>query len=630
MGSSIGVAEADDGVKTGAKAGDAGQAVGRAMAAASSAVTPESCVEPPTKPDPGPRSEAGTKSEAGMKPDAGTKPGAPASADANPKADSKHNVKAAAGTNSKATAEVSVELDANAEAAAKAKYCAKLKKKETVVTNAALGFTAGGSFAVDALQAVGQVVLKKATRAAWGELKSRLERLADCEHTTTLAATCKALDSARIEDILVSPKFLLDALVADLVAVVDLRMNQPPTGGAIGLAALAVSASAVIPTPSAVSSSASAETARATAVIARVVSTWKHGRLEGVLAEIKAAIYAALRSQAGEACPSPSPPAAVFWLVAECLGQANVISERANTAGTLYPTCAFDDYLATCDFAGDRDATRNEVRQVAELAAGLFSNDPKFVAPTSIQFFFEWSKLADPGDAAMLDGIEALFLGVVERDWIRAVHGMGAMADVFNAASCSDQKACPRVAKGLLQLMGAVGQFAETYQDASTKSDPAVAAAARQKVIEDLVTSMVDRTDREHGAVVSVGGSLGLFGGQRYNDNGSVWAFPVRLTLGAGLQTYWWKTWGLHVSAEAFDLGQYVTYSKGDLNVDAPDLKSVIVAGGSLGVWFANRETPLFAALHGSVSPFVRTSDGKLTYELGVMLGIYVPLLDFN
>jgi hypothetical protein len=124
-------------------------------------------------------------------------------------------------------------------------------------------------------------------------------------------------------------------------------------------------------------------------------------------------------------------------------------------------------------------------------------------------------------------------------DWIRAVHGMGAVADVINAASCSDPKACPRIAKGFLQLMGAVGQFAETYQDANGKTDPAVAAAARQKVIEDLVTSMVDRTDREHGAVISVGGSLGLFGGQRYNDNGSLWAFPVRLTLGAGLPAWY-------------------------------------------------------------------------------------------
>lgn len=506
----------------------------------------------------------------------------------------------------------------------------KLKMKETVVTNATLGFTAGGSFAVDALQAVGQVVLKKATRGAWGELKSRLERLADCEHTKTLAGTCKALDSARIEDILVSPKFLLDAVVADLMAVVGLRTSQPSTTSVIGLAALAASSSAIIPTPSAVSSSSNVEIPSPRELIARVVSTGKHGRLEGVLAETKAVVYAELRTWAGEICPSQSPADAVFWLVAKCLGTAKVDNTRANTAGTLYPSCAFDDYLKTCDFAGDRNATTNEVRRVAELAAGLFSNDSKLIAPTSVQFFFEWGKLAVPGDAAMLDGLEALFLGIVERDWIRAVHGMGAVADVINAASCSDPKACPRIAKGFLQLMGAVGQFAETYQDANGKTDPAVAAAARQKVIEDLVTSMVDRTDREHGAVISVGGSLGLFGGQRYNDNGSLWAFPVRLTLGAGLQTYWWKTWGLHASVEAFDLGQYVTYSKGDLNVDAPDLKSVIVAGGSLGVWFANRETPVFAALHGSVSPFVRTSDGKLTYELGVMLGIYVPLLDFN
>lgn len=73
-----------------------------------------------------------------------------------------------------------------------------------------------------------------------------------------------------------------------------------------------------------------------------------------------------------------------------------------------------------------------------------------------------------------------------------------------------------------------------------------------------------------------------------------------------------------------------MTCSSNDLEVAAPDIRSSLIVGATIGGWFRNRETPIFVAVHGSISPFVRTTEGKMTYEAGVLFGIYVPLLDFN
>jgi hypothetical protein len=48
-----------------------------------------------------------------------------------------------------------------------------------------------------------------------------------------------------------------------------------------------------------------------------------------------------------------------------------------------------------------------------------------------------------------------------------------------------------------------------------------------------------------------------------------------------------------------------------------------------LGGWLALRETPFYLGVHGSIAPF-NQADGNQTFEVGLVTGIYVPLLDFN
>jgi hypothetical protein len=194
-----------------------------------------------------------------------------------------------------------------------------------------------------------------------------------------------------------------------------------------------------------------------------------------------------------------------------------------------------------------------------------------------------------------------------------------------NAAWYDDEKT-------VLQVMAGVGNYALTFSPQSSQ-DPGAAAAAREKIIEELVDRMVNRTDRTGGAVVSLGGALGAFGGPRFAQTDKLHvdlAFPLQLTLGVGLQTYGKGTGGFHAMLSAFDLGQYVNMNdSGALQVGTPSVESSIGFGLTLGGWVALRETPLYIGAQGSVSPFNQAS-GSPTFQAGIVSGIYVPLLDFN
>jgi hypothetical protein len=443
----------------------------------------------------------------------------------------------------------------------------------------------------DVLQAVGQAVLKKAVRAGWAELSSKLSELAGCSaQPPKLPSTCDVLGQARIEDLIASPRILLNAFVTDLLRTLSAQVKSLQADIGVAVAGLAAGWVAVGPD-----------------AITRHVEPWLKAQLSAHAADV--------------ACPS-SKAAAVAWVLGECY----VNSTSQQPIGDLI-NCKLDERLQRCTFD---DQGKTEVRQVAEIAITTIkaiNDNPKGLPELEVQLFFEWSKLADDAHKALLDHLETIFLGLIEHDWTRIVVGIGQIAADVNTKDCDEDKHACTIGMKLVRIVGAIGQFAETYTSTSKTTDP---GAAREKVIEDLLTSLVDRSERDHGAVVSLGGALGLLGGARFNASGSEFALPARLTLGLGLQTYGSGTSGFHLSLDAFDLGQYVTYSQSSLDVASPDVRSVIVAGATVGFWFHNRETPLFVAVHGSVSPFVRSTDGKPTYELGAMFGVYVPLLDFN
>jgi hypothetical protein len=426
-------------------------------------------------------------------------------------------------------------------------------------------FTSTGS---DVLQAVGQVVLRKAVRAGWTELSSKLLELAGCDEVpVTLRGTCDVLGKARIEDLIASPRTLLDAFSADVLVALQPHLDRlAPTvrNSVVGLAA-----------------------------------AWKMVGTGSVAQKMRPWLKEQLRVSAGQlSCPSDEA-AAVAWTLGECYADGTTTDPMADLT-----SCAAEKLVDTCTFAADATANataRKEVVSVAELGIVTIdgfasSSDVNANRAHIIQLFFEWTKLADAKDKDLLASLEQIFLGFGGQDWTRAVVGLGRVADVINTKGCDQDANRCTIEMKLVRIVGAVGQFAATY---SNKIDP---SAAREKVIEDLVTSFVARSERDHGAVISLGGALALFGGARLNDSGYQVGMPVRLTLGLGFQTYSAKERGLHASFDVFDLGQYVSYSQNTLDVGSPDIKSSIIAGATLGYWFTGRETPTFiSSRHGSL-----------------------------
>jgi hypothetical protein len=238
-----------------------------------------------------------------------------------------------------------------------------------------------------------------------------------------------------------------------------------------------------------------------------------------------------------------------------------------------------------------------------------------------------------------LNAMQDLILGLVQRDWVRAVSGASRSATLaigrtseckppdpetkVDEADCAERK---EDELKLLALLGAIGNYAMTYKT----DDPEQAQADREQIMHELVDRMVSRTSQQRGAKFSLGGSLGLLGGVRTDfDAGAQAAFPLQLGLGLGLQSYGRGEGGFHLMTTFLDIGQYVTIDNDDLEVGDPDVESAVTLGLTVGGWLWNREVPLYIGAYGGISPFVRAA-GDPTYQFGVVTGFYAPLLDFN
>lgn len=446
------------------------------------------------------------------------------------------------------------------------------------------GYTAG-SVGADVVQAAAQVVARKAKRAAWGILRDKLIGALHCDHATTpMAQTCAVVKTIDIKELISSPRTLLDAAVADLLAIAKAKLPTLTT--------------------------TSAE------LIDDVIVGWKQGRVDGVLALLRDRIQDELRATIGPSCPASDLRKQALWVVAACV---------IEVGSADFTTCDLQKYVDACDLGGgDADivAQANMARRRLSVLGGRALGKDS-AALVELAF----TMLVDTADQEKFAGIKDAVLGLVDHDWIKVTHGFVSVIARLAATPCPAGATCAALPDHkLFRLLAAVGQYADTYKS----KDGDGGAEARAKVIEDLLETMVSRTDRDRGAVVSLGGSLALMGGVRFHGDAYQAAWPVRLPLGLALQTYGAGKRGFHLTIDVLDVGEYVTYDSNDLDVAAPDLKSSVIVGGSIGMWFLDRETPMFVAARGAVSPFVRDTSGKRTYEAGVSFGVYVPLLDLN
>lgn len=317
-----------------------------------------------------------------------------------------------------------------------------------------------------------------------------------------------------------------------------------------------------------------------------------------------------------------------FWVSGMCMIEVQM--------PTAFGTCDADGWASQCT----EPVTTTRILQLVPLVSRLFTK------PAFSDYVDLVTSAADIGVDELpdltedrrkeahdyVDATKAVLCGLGHKDWIETTSGAVRVLRIVleSEKACSkgpEDATCEESqrAEKLFTLLAAVGNYAETFTTAAKDT-----GAAREKILQDLVDRMVNRSHRDSGWVVSAGGNLALFGGARTDfATGAQVAFPVQLGLGLGVQSYTPGGYGFHAMATALDLGQYVSFSGSSLKVAPPALESSVTLGLSLGAWLGLRETPYYLGVYGGVSPFVKVQD-RPTFQVGLVTGLYVPLLDFN
>jgi hypothetical protein len=483
---------------------------------------------------------------------------------------------------------------------ANAKACVKAQLVGQTAAPAAVG--------AEIVRSIAQVVVTKAQAAGWQLLVSELKKKAQCgEAGTKFPRTCKVLGSLSIKDLVSSPDVLVSAVVTDLLKDIDspvLAALGDKAGGNVAALALVDAATA-----------------------------WAQSHDRGLAKAMERAVKNYIRNNAVGSCSSAKTvPEKYAYVVGMCLLQQ---------AGSGLSKC---DTSALIDECSARDAdTAAKLGRLWDLTLTAFDTVNKAQPIDWVNLAFalgrEQLDTTNHGQAAdaYFDGSKDLASGLATKDWVMATSGavqvLATLETGLDAKEASN-KAAYKAAIDLVKVLAAIGNYALTF-DTKANPDPAAAATAREKIITELVDRFVSRSERD-GVVVSLGGTLGLVAGARVGrQDGKAkgeFASPVQLTLGVGLQTYSKPTddGGFHMMFSALDLGNYVSMNgSGALTVDTPELKSALAPGLALGYWFTLRETPLHLAAQASYAPF-HGADGNPTFQAGLTLGIYVPLVDFN
>jgi hypothetical protein len=473
-----------------------------------------------------------------------------------------------------------------------------------------------GSFHEELVQTVGQVVVERATRAAFRLIEGTIRDAAGCDaedSTARLDNICKVLDSTELIDVIASPQMFLEA------AVLDWMVHLSRVLGEVDDAAFA----------------------DLTGVLEVLASQYEYRSAEGVGSVFGREFQQSIED-AGAGVPADFGDC-VYRTVGQCAVQAS-------TADQIQECDVEEQFAQCCDLHQIEvpDDLQRDLEALLYLAMDVFPSGSKFGSnydpgdPTAaIQLWFALNKLGqDETDTQyrLLDSLEQLVVGLVEEDWLAASSGavqtiavLGKHIDAMEVGD--DERPDLGLDPRLYELLAAMGQYSATY---GSDQDAAAQAEARKQVIHELADRMVNRSTRTDGAVLSLGGGFGAGFGLNTtyaSKDSQQFAFPVHLTLGVGLQTYHSGLklpGGFHVMLSAFDLGKCVVFESDDLQVEEPDFKSIIAPGLTFGGWIALRETPLYLGPHYSILPFTQDEDGRTVHQFMFTVGIYVPLFDFN
>nr|HEX4316026.1 hypothetical protein [Kofleriaceae bacterium] len=460
------------------------------------------------------------------------------------------------------------------------------------------------------LQTIGQVVVDRAVANAWQLLSSRLEDAAGCSDAATkFPAVCKVLETSDLQNLISSPTILLEAAEKDLLAILRSEL------GGISVTPLNLPSGAVVDVQQ---------------IAMGVLDAWVGGGKAAALTYLRAqwlAIIQQITVDYDVACADTDTLCKALVAAGNCLVNNNTLSKDIATCAMMAAP------------AGNIDANAVAVQQLATvIEQAVIQNDRDALIKLLISVVRQYVAATY---SPLLDGVQDLLLGLSDEDWTRA--GAGGVEVLQAIVALHNQSKDPLAGKDkLFALLAAIGQYAATYVDSSTK-DPTAAAAARRQAIESLIAMTTDRSARQSGLVVSVGGQFGLGYGQRYGTRATgadptALATPLHLALGLGFDSYHASTSvGLHAMVTLFDLSQYVSFEDSNFTVANPDAKAALAIGGTVGLRLALKQTPLFVGANVTYAPFVpvvapgdTVTPQTGSFQIMGLVAIYVPIFDFN
>jgi hypothetical protein len=509
--------------------------------------------------------------------------------------------------------------------------------------------------ATETLQILGQVVANRASSEAYRLVKLRLETLLSCDsapanaQTTPLAlpiaspsqekllrptfpSTCRVLRPLRIEDIATSRDALLGAIVQDGLAYLqNVQVLASPNQRQADELGVATIVNALV-MPLIVRPKLLADDVQARTIVGALENYVDRHSSDPYVERNRALHAIAAGVLAYTRCTFESTRAGST--VADCNFTAYADLYAGNEWDTQAAARALAGQLvsvASLTRSSDQPATLQRViRAVDTLFASSCMLLQASAAPNQ-PIEFKCPRPPEPVNApqlpatAWLSFAQPIVDAALERDSNALIVSIAHALEVFAEARYT------RDHQRALLLLGSLIQYSATYA-AQNQDNAEQLHEQRTKILESLTSAMSDRTARDGDDIWSLGGSLRLVGGLRLGGAGPALLSPLGLPIGFGFDhVASGSAGGFHLEFSPIDLGQYVSFDN-KADVKTPKLADAIAPSVTFGIGWG-RSMPLVLGASFGYSPAFHLDPNKVTrgtFNAGLTLGIYVPLIDMN
>jgi hypothetical protein len=530
--------------------------------------------------------------------------------------------------------------------------------------------------AQETLQILGQIVADRATAQAYALLKQKLMDLLKCQPDSTSTAgfnaTCKVLVPLRMQDIAASGDAFLSAIVSDGLGFIEAKI---PFANAVDPIWASLVTNVVVPLVTKVQRSPDASSVRQ--IVDALVTYADKGLPEVSLTQQERVVVVGVTAYLQ--CITPETAADTAQLLAACDIGANV-SKLAGSDVAIIPAASLLAQDLVFVATPTKGSARPRIERAVDMAFGTMcmmvstpipapveapapATPPQGTAPTTTG--------ANPaGPALPIAATPQLACMIPTAPPIKTAQDALALAQpIIDDAISGDTNALVTAIVQALQyvnstiedhdkarafaLIGGLLEYTATYTQSSTSSPTSASMSGsgsgstsgsgsslhsqRTQILESLTAMMTDRTGREGDVVASLGGSLRLVGGARVGlqEKGAAFFGPLSLPLGVAVTQIPATTGcrcGVHVEIDAVDLGQYLSWNQG-ASVATPQIEDALSPSTTVGVAFGPTMPFVIGVTAGYSPSFVlNTADpsSKGTFNLGVVVGVDVPLIDLN